>query len=148
MASMIAYGLYPCVLGSRILGGYALRGGMPLWKYVANRVLTFAENILLGRQAFRIPHRLPRLFARTSRTPAARRPTRTILCSTTRCWRRFFGSATPSPRSVARRKYFDEASSINFRRSVKYGFGCLGTALAFRLAKMNLRSSKLFPPPQ
>src|SRR5689334_16251313 len=48
MASMIANGLHPCVLGSRILGGYSLQGGMPLWKYVANRFLTFAENVLLG----------------------------------------------------------------------------------------------------
>jgi len=48
MASIIANGLHPCVLGSRILGGYALRGGMPFWKYVSNRFLTLAENILLG----------------------------------------------------------------------------------------------------
>ena len=48
MVSMIGNGLYPCVLGSRILGGHALRGGMPLWKYVANRALTFGENLLLG----------------------------------------------------------------------------------------------------
>jgi glycosyltransferase involved in cell wall biosynthesis len=48
MASIIANGLHPCVLGSRILGGYALRGGMPYWKYVSNRLLTFAENLLLG----------------------------------------------------------------------------------------------------
>src|SRR5207247_5792767 len=48
MASLVASGLYPCVLASRILGGGALRGGMPWWKYVANRFLTFAENILLG----------------------------------------------------------------------------------------------------
>src|SRR6476620_6868262 len=48
MVSMIANGVHPCVLGSRILGGYALKGGMPIWKYVANRILTLAENILLG----------------------------------------------------------------------------------------------------
>ena len=48
MAALIANGLYSCVLGSRILGGYALKGGMPLWKYISNRVLTFIENILLG----------------------------------------------------------------------------------------------------
>jgi len=48
MVALIANGLYPCVLGSRILGGYAVRGGMPLWKYVSNRILTLIENILLG----------------------------------------------------------------------------------------------------
>ena len=66
MASIIGNGIYPCVLGCRILGGYALRGGMPLWKYVANRVLTFAENVLHGRQALRVPHGLPRLLPASS----------------------------------------------------------------------------------
>jgi glycosyltransferase involved in cell wall biosynthesis len=63
MAVLIGCGLYHCVLGSRILGGGALHGGMPWWKYVANRALTLAENLLLGGQAYRIPHRPPGLFA-------------------------------------------------------------------------------------
>ncbi len=61
MASMIGNGLYQCVLGSRILGGYALEGGMPIWKYIANRFLTFVENILLGvsRSTSRFPKPTP-----------------------------------------------------------------------------------------
>jgi glycosyltransferase involved in cell wall biosynthesis len=68
MASMIGSGLYPCVLGSRILGGYALKGGMPVWKYIANRVLTLVGNILLG--AKRISHRLQNFFPATARAVA------------------------------------------------------------------------------
>ena len=68
MAAMIGNDLYPCVLGSRILGGYALKGGMPLWKYIANRFLTLAENILHGREAFRVSYRIPGLFPGTAGT--------------------------------------------------------------------------------
>ena len=67
MASLVASGLYPCVLGSRILGGGALRGGMPAWKYAANRILTLVENVLLRSETLRIPHRLSRLFAQFAR---------------------------------------------------------------------------------
>jgi len=62
MASMIGNGLYHCVLGSRILGGYALKGGMPVWKYIANRLLTFVEKSSDGGEAFRVSHRLPGFF--------------------------------------------------------------------------------------
>ena len=61
MASMVAYDVYDVVLGSRIIGGQALRGGMPLYKYISNRFLTAFENMFLGRQAFRVSHRLSRL---------------------------------------------------------------------------------------
>jgi hypothetical protein len=71
MASMIACGLYPCVLGSRILGGYALQGGMPSWKYVANRILTAAGKHAAGGQAFGVSHGLPGVFARNPGTPSA-----------------------------------------------------------------------------
>jgi hypothetical protein len=64
MAALVASGLYPCVLASRILGGGTVRGSMPWWKYVANRFLTFVENLLSRSEALGVPHRLPRLFAR------------------------------------------------------------------------------------
>ena len=70
MAGMVASGIYDMVLGSRILGSGALRGGMPLWKYLANRLLTLFENLLLGAQAVGVPHRLPRLFAVAARRVA------------------------------------------------------------------------------
>ena len=70
MAALIASGLYHCVLGSRILGGGALKGGMPLWKYVSNRVLTLIQNLLMGTKLSGIPHWLSRLFPRATRPVA------------------------------------------------------------------------------
>jgi glycosyltransferase involved in cell wall biosynthesis len=145
MASMIASGLYPCVLGSRILGNYALRGGMPAWKYVANRILTLAENILLGAKLSEY-HTGYRAFSREilERLPLAANSNDFVFDNQMLAqilWFHYTIAEVSCPT-----RYFAEASSINFRRSVKYGFGCLGTALSFRLAKMNLRSSALFPP--
>ncbi len=147
MVSMIACGLYPCVLGSRILGGYALRGGMPSWKYVANRLLTAAENLLLGAKLSEY-HTGYRAFSREilERIPLADNSDDFVFDNQMLAqilWFNYTIAEVSCPT-----KYFAEASSINFRRSVKYGFGCLGTALAFRLAKMNLRPSRLFPPMQ
>jgi glycosyltransferase involved in cell wall biosynthesis len=145
MVSMIANGLHPCVLGSRILGGYALRGGMPLWKYISNRVLTLMENILLGAKLSEY-HTGYRAFSReileTLRLDANsddfvfdNQMLAQIL------WHGFTIGEVSCPT-----KYFPEASSINFRRSLRYGFGCLRTGMAFRLAKWGLGTSKLFPP--
>ncbi len=147
MASMIANGLYPCVLGSRILGNYALHGGMPLWKYVANRFLTLAENILLGAKLSEY-HTGYRAFSREilERLPLAGNSNDFVFDNEMLAQILWFGYTIAEVSCPTR--YFAEASSINFRRSVKYGFGCLGTALSFRLAKMKLRSSALFPAPQ
>jgi glycosyltransferase involved in cell wall biosynthesis len=143
MASLIGNDLYPCVLGSRILGGYALAGGMPLWRYVSNRFLTFVGNLLTGAKlseyhtgyrAFsrRLIEQLP-LEANSDDFVFDNQMLAQIL------WRGHTIAEVSCPT-----KYFAEASSINFWRSVKYGFGCLWTALLFRLAKMNLARSKLF----
>jgi glycosyltransferase involved in cell wall biosynthesis len=145
MVSMIASGLYPCVLGSRILGGYALQGGMPLWKYVANRVLTLLENALTGAKLSEY-HTGYRAFSREilERLPLAANSNDFVFDNQMLAqilWFHYTIGEVTCPTL-----YFAEASSINFRRSVKYGFGCLATALAFRLAKWGLRSSKLFPP--
>ena len=75
---MIVDGPFDVVLGSRILGGRALAGGMPLYKYVANRILTAVQNLLCGREALRVPHRLPRLLARGARVAAAARELRRL----------------------------------------------------------------------
>lgn len=144
MASMIAGGLYPCVLGSRILGNYALRGGMPLWKYVANRVLTFMENVLLGAKLSEY-HTGYRAFSREilEHLPLSANSNDFVFDNQMLAqilWYNYTIAEVSCPT-----RYFDDASSINFRRSVTYGFGCLGTALAFRLAKMGVRSSPLFP---
>jgi glycosyltransferase involved in cell wall biosynthesis len=144
MASMIANGLYPCVLGSRILGNYALRGGMPLWKYVANRFLTLSENILLGAKLSEY-HTGYRAFSREilERLPLSANSNDFVFDNEMLAQILWFGYTIAEVSCPT--KYFAEASSINFRRSVKYGFGCLGTAAAFRLAKMKLLSSDLFP---
>lgn len=144
MASMIGNGLYSCVLGSRILGGHSIQGGMPVWKYVANRFLTLAENLLLGAKLSEY-HTGYRAFSREvlERLPLDQNSDdfvfdNQMLAQILWCGYTIAEVSCPT-------KYFAEASSINFRRSLKYGFGCLGTGLSFRLAKMGLVPSKLFP---
>jgi glycosyltransferase involved in cell wall biosynthesis len=145
MASLIAAGLYPCVLGSRILGGYALRGGMPWWKYASNRFLTAAENLLLGAKLSEY-HTGYRAFSREilEHLPLAANSDDFVFDNQMLAqilWAGFTIAEISCPT-----RYFAEASSINFRRSVAYGFGCLSTGLRFRLAKWGLLSSPLFPP--
>jgi glycosyltransferase involved in cell wall biosynthesis len=144
MASMIASGLYHCVLGSRILGGQALHGGMPLWKYIANRGLTFAENVLLGAKLSEY-HTGYRAFSRQllEKLPLAENSDDFVFDNQMLAQILWFDYTIAEVSCPT--KYFEEASSINFRRSVKYGFGCLGTGLAWRLARMGAASSKLFP---
>src|SRR4051812_26351491 len=145
MASIIANGVHPCVLGSRILGGYALKGGMPLWKYVANRFLTLAENILLGAKLSEY-HTGYRAFSREviERVHLADNSDDFVFDNQMLAqilWHGFTIGEVSCPT-----KYFPEASSINLRRSIKYGFGCLSTGLRYRLAKWGVLGSKLFPP--
>lgn len=145
MASMIGNGLYHCVLGSRILGGYALRGGMPFWKYVSNRFLTAAENLLIGAKLSEY-HTGYRAFSREllERLDLSHNSDDFVFDNQmlAQIWWHGFTIAEVSCPT----KYFEEASSINFRRSVTYGLGCLRTALSFRLAKLGWRASPLFPP--
>jgi len=145
MASLVASGLYPCVLASRILGGGALRGGMPVWKYIANRALTLGENVLLGAKLSEY-HTGYRAFARSllEKLPLEANSDDFVFDNQMLAqilWHGFTIGEVSCPT-----KYFKEASSINLRRSIKYGFGCLGTGLTFRLAKMGMAKSKLFPP--
>jgi glycosyltransferase involved in cell wall biosynthesis len=145
MVSMIGSDLYHCVLGSRILGGYALKGGMPLWRYVSNRFLTMIENILMNAKLSEY-HTGYRAFSREllERVPFEKNSDDFVFDNqmlSQILWLGYTIAEISCPTS-----YFDEASSINFMRSVKYGFGCLETALTFRLARMGLISSVLFPP--
>ena len=137
MASMVASGLYPCVLGSRILGGGALRGGMPVWKYVANRALTLAENILLGAKLSEY-HTGYRAFARSllERLPLERNSDDFVFDNQVLAQVHWLGYAIGEVTCPAR--YQPEASSINFANSVRYGCGCLAVALRFRLARWGL----------
>ncbi|MBI4912070.1 MAG: glycosyltransferase family 2 protein [Acidobacteria bacterium] len=144
MASVISNGLYPCVLGSRILGGYARRQGMPLWKYVANRGLTLAENLLIGAKLSEY-HTGYRAFSRELIEALDLDHCSDDFVFDNQMlaqivWRGFTIAEITCPT-----KYFAEASSINFRRSVRYGFGCLGTALRFRMAKLGWPGGPMFP---
>ena len=147
MASMIASDLYQCVLGSRILGGYALKGGMPIWKYIANRFLTFVENLLLGAKLSEY-HTGYRAFSRKllEQLPLEVNSDDFVFDNQMLAqiiWHDYTVAEISCPT-----KYFAEASSINLPRSIKYGLECLLTAMNFRLAKMKLISSKLFPQQQ
>ena len=144
MVSMISSDLYDCVLASRILGGQALLGGMPWWKYVSNRFLTFAENVLLGAKLSEY-HTGYRAYSRRllEQLPLERNSNDFLFDNQVLAqihWLGFTIAEITCPT-----KYFPEASSINFRRSVNYGFGCLGTGLQFRLAKLGWLTSPLFP---
>ena len=144
MASLISNGLYHCVLGSRILGGYALKGGMPPWKYIANRFLTFVENVLIGAKLSEY-HTGYRAFSREllMRLPLKNNSDDFVFDNQMMAQIVWFGYTVAEVSCPT--KYFSEASSINFSRSIEYGVGCLKTACAFRLAKMNLIKSVLFP---
>lgn len=143
MATMIASGLYDMVLGSRILGKGALKGGMPLYKYIANRFLTFFQNVLINEKLSEY-HTGYRAYSRTildtvcfennsddfvfdnefiSQTVYAKFRIGEISCPT---------------------KYFDEASSINFNRSVKYGLGVLRVSLQHLFARMGISTSPIY----
>ena len=119
MVCMIVDGLYTtCVLGSRILGGRALAGGMPLWQVRRQSRPDACREHPARHEALRVPHRLPRLLARAARGAAARRRTPTTSSSTTRCWRS--GVVRVSDRrGVVPDAIRADASSINFARSVK-----------------------------
>ncbi len=143
MVSLVESGLYPCALGSRILGGGALAGGMPIWKYAANRILTLCENILFGAKLSEY-HTGYRAFTREllMSLPLARNSDDFVFDNEVLAQILWLGH--PIGEISCPTKYFPEASSINFRASVRYGFGCLATALRFRMARM-VGQGRLFP---
>lgn len=143
MASMIGNGLYSCVLGSRILGGYAVKGGMPLWKYVSNRFLTLAENLLLGAKLSEY-HTGYRAFSADLLRQLPLECNSDDFVFDNQMLAQIVWHGHTIAEISCPTKYFPEASSINFARSVKYGFGCLATGLEFRFARAGLWKSKRF----
>ncbi len=143
MAAMIAYGEFDVVLASRILGTGALRGGMPLYKYISNRFLTFVENILLGHKLSEY-HTGYRAFSREvlERLPLDRNSDDFVFDNEMLAQIIWFGYRIGEVSCPTR--YFTEASSISFRRSIIYGFGVLKTALQFRLCKLGFGPCSLF----
>jgi glycosyltransferase involved in cell wall biosynthesis len=144
MVSIIANEVHPCVLGSRILGGYAMHGGMPTWKYVANRWLTLVENILLGAKLSEY-HSGYRAFSRKILETLPLQENSDDFVFDNQMLAQILWCGFTIGEVSCPTKYFAEASSINFRRSTQYGFGCLNTALRFRLAHWGWATSPIFP---
>ena len=144
MVGMVSSGLYGCVLASRILGGGALTGGMPLWRYVANRFLTLAGNILLGTKISEF-HTGYRAYSRQLLEALPLDANSDDFVFDNQLIAETVWLGFPIGEVSCPTRYAPDASSINFMRSVKYGFGCLNTALQFRLAKMGLFRSARFP---
>ncbi len=137
MASMVAYDVYDVVLGSRIIGGRALMGGMPVYKYISNRFLTAFENLFLGVKLSEY-HTGYRAFSRRVLTelPLLENSDDFVFDNQMLAQCVHFGFRIGEVSCPT--KYFEEASSINFRRSVKYGFGVLATTLQFALQRMGI----------
>lgn len=144
MAAMIACGEFDVVLASRILGTGALEGGMPLYKYLSNRFLTFVENILLDYKLSEY-HTGYRAYSRNvlDRLPLEENSDDFVFDNQILAQVVWFGFRIGEISCPTR--YFEEASSINFRRGVAYGLGVLKTAAQFRLRKWGILSSRLFP---
>jgi len=143
MAGMIAYGEYDVVIASRILGKGALEGGMPLYKYISNRFLTLSQNILL-RYKLSEYHTGFRAFRREvlETLPLDENSDDFVFDNEMLAQAIYFDFRVGEISCPTR--YFAEASSINFSRSVRYGLGVLATSLRFRLDRMRLIRSKLF----
>ncbi len=143
MSYMIANDVYPVVLGSRILGRGALRGGMPLYKYIANRGLTLFQNILM-RQKLSEYHTGYRAFSGDALRAIDYHANSEDFVFDNQMLAQLFYKGFDIAEMTCPTKYFDEASSINIRRSTKYGFGVLATACAYRLQKWHLAKFKIF----
>lgn len=143
MVYPIANGLFPVMLGSRILGKGALKGGMPMYKYIANRFLTAFQNILMGQKLAEY-HTGYRAFSKEilEQLPLGENSDDFVFDN------EMLGQITYAGFIIGEvtcpTKYFEEASSINFRRSSKYGMGVLRVSITYRLCKWGLMKSKIF----
>jgi glycosyltransferase involved in cell wall biosynthesis len=143
MASMIAYGEYDTVIGSRILGKGALEGGMPLYKFIANRFLTLAQNILIGYKLSEY-HTGFRAFRREVLESLPLEANSDDFVFDNEMLAQIIYQGFSVGEISCPTRYFDEASSINFSRSVRYGLGVLATSVKFRLGRWKIGKSKLF----
>jgi glycosyltransferase involved in cell wall biosynthesis len=145
MAAMISSEIYDAVIGSRILGNTARAGGMPLYKYVANRGLTAAQNILMGTKLSEF-HSGYRAFSRRVLETLPLMVNSDDFVFDNQMLAQVVAHGFAIGEISCPTKYFPEASSINFRRSVIYGFGVLGTSFLFRLWKWGFVQPKIFSP--
>ncbi|HWX56723.1 MAG TPA: glycosyltransferase family 2 protein [Verrucomicrobiae bacterium] len=143
LAGMVAYGEYDAALGSRILGAGTLHGGMPLYKYIANRVLTLFQNVVMWSKLSEY-HTGYRAFSRAllEQLPLEANSDDFVFDNQMLAQIVYFGYRVGEISCPTR--YFSEASSISFRRSVKYGFGVLATSIQYRLQKIGLGRFRIF----
>jgi len=143
MASMIAFNVYDIVLGSRIIGGGALKGGMPVYKYIANRFLTAVENLLLGSKLSEF-HTGYRAFSRAvlENLPFQANSDNFVFDNEMLAQIIFFGYRIGEVSCPT--KYFKEASSINFKDSAIYGWGVLKTSIKFRTQRLGFANFRIF----
>src|SRR5262249_33944903 len=136
-------GQYDVVLGSRILSEGALKGGMPIYKYIANRLLTMMQNLLLAKKLSEY-HTGYRAFSRQvlETLPLHENSDNFVFDNQMLAQAAYFGFRIGEVSCPT--KYFEDASSINFRRSVAYGFGVVQTSVAYRLNRWGLRRSRIF----
>lgn len=145
MSHLVCSGLYPVVLGSRILGNGALKGGMPLIKYVSNRILTFIQNILVGEKLGEY-HTGYRAFSRKVLEDIDFQNNSDDFIFDNQILAQIIYKKYSIGEITCPTKYFKEASSISLKRSVIYGFGVLKVSAEFFLTKIGLFNSKLFKP--
>lgn len=143
MCYMIANGLYEVVLGSRILGKGARKGGMPWYKYIANRLLTLSQNILMNQKLSEY-HTGYRAFSKTVLNSIDYNVNSDDFVFDNQMIAQIFFAGFEIAEITCPTKYFEEASSINFQRSAKYGMGVIGVSLAYFLQKNHLAKFKIY----
>ncbi|RFS17489.1 glycosyltransferase family 2 protein [Emticicia sp. C21] len=138
MVSIIGEDLYPVVFGSRILGKGALKGGMPMYKYIANRFLTFSQNLLMGQKLSEY-HTGYRAFSRQVLETVPFRKCDDDFIFDNEMIAQIFWKGYEIAEVTCPTKYFEEASSINFVRSSKYGLGVLRVSLLYFFSKLGIK---------
>ena len=143
MSSIIANGLYPVVFGSRILGKGALRGGMPMYKYISNRALTFFQNVLMNQKLSEY-HTGYRAFSRAVLEKVNYELNNDDFIFDNEMIAQIFDAGFEIGEVTCPTKYFDEASSINLSRSIKYGLGVLGVSIGYFLKRLGILQPAIY----
>ena len=143
MCSIISQGIYPVVIGSRILGNGALKGGMPLYKYVANRALTFVQNVMIGQKLSEF-HTGYRAYSRDVLEKVNFMENSNDFVFDNQILSQIFMMGYEVAEITCPTKYFDGASNISFLKSIRYGVGVLQTSVMHRLQRLGLANFKIY----